>query len=105
MMMGLTSFLFLIVFGQTTTLPSIGVFSEVPIPLLSSIPIIGQALFKQNVFVYLALIGIVVTTVFFYKTEWGINLHAVGEHPQAANSAGLKAVSYTHLRAHETRHD
>lgn len=97
MMMGLTSFLFLIVFGQTTTLPSIDVFSEVSIPLLSSIPIIGQALFKQNVFVYLALIGIIVTTVFFYKTEWGINLHAVGEHPQAANSAGLNVIAIRYL--------
>ena len=89
MVMGLTSFLFLIVFGQTTTLPSCSVFSAVKIPLLSHIPIIGPALFNQNVFVYIALICIVLTAIFFYKTEWGVNLHAVGKHPQAANSAGL----------------
>lgn len=89
MVMGLTSFLFLIVFGQTTTIPSCPMFSEAKIPLLWHIPIIGPALFSQNVFVYIALICIVLTAVFFYKTEWGVNLHAVGEHPQAANSAGL----------------
>ncbi|AET69594.1 putative ABC-type transport system, permease component [Desulfosporosinus orientis DSM 765] len=89
MVMGLTSFLFLIVFGQTTTIPSCAMFNEVRIPLLSDIPIVGPALFNQNIFVYIALAGIVLTAVFFYKTEWGINLHAVGEHPQAANSAGL----------------
>lgn len=89
MVMGLTSFLFLMVFGQTTTLPSCNTFSEVQIPLLWHIPIIGPALFNQNLFVYIALICIVLTAIFFYKTEWGVNLHAVGEHPQAANSAGL----------------
>ncbi|HWQ43364.1 MAG TPA: ABC transporter permease [Desulfosporosinus sp.] len=96
MVMGLTSFLFLIVFGHATTLPSCGVFSEVKIPLLWRIPMIGPALFNQNLFVYIALISIVLTAIFFYKTEWGVNLLAVGEHPQAANSAGLNvfAVRY-----------
>lgn len=88
MMLGLTSFLFLMVFGNATTIPSINVFNEVQIPLLSSIPIIGQVLFNQNIFVYIALISVALT-IFFYRTEWGVNLHAVGEHPQAANSAGL----------------
>ncbi|TGE39229.1 ABC transporter permease [Desulfosporosinus fructosivorans] len=92
MVLGLTSFLFLMVFGQATTIPSCAVLSEVKIPLLWRIPIIGEALFNQNLFVYIALISLVLTAIFFYKTEWGVNLVAVGEHPQAANSAGLNVV-------------
>lgn len=93
MIMGLTSFLFLIVFGQTTTIPACAMFGEVTIPFLSGIPVLGPVLFNQNIFVYIALLGIVLTGVFFYKTEWGINLQAVGEHPQAVNSAGLNVLA------------
>lgn len=97
MIMGLTSFLFLLAFGQTTTIPACAMFSEVAIPFLSGIPVLGPALFNQNIFVYIALLGIVLTGVFFYKTEWGINLQAVGEHPQAANSAGLNVLAIRYL--------
>ena len=97
MVLGLTSFLFLMVFGQATTIPSCAVLSEVKIPLLWRIPMIGEALFNQNLFVYIALISLVLTAIFFYKTEWGVNLVAVGEHPQAANSAGLNVVAVRYL--------
>jgi ABC-type uncharacterized transport system permease subunit len=87
--LGLTSFLFFMAFGQTTELPSCSTITKTGIPLLSRIPIIGAALFNQDYFVYFALLSVAVFYIIFYKTEWGVNLHAVGEHPKAADTAGL----------------
>lgn len=88
--MGLTSFLFLKGFGQSTVLPKLeATTGSIAIPGLSQIPLLGPVLFSQNIFVYLMLVLVVVFMVFFYKTEWGVNLTAVGEHPRAADTAGL----------------
>jgi len=95
--LGLTSFLFLIVFRGATTLPSIDTFSEIPIPLLSRIPVIGPVFFSQNIFVYITIIAIIATSVVFYKTEWGVRLLAVGEHPQAADTVGINVYATRYL--------
>ncbi len=97
LILGLTSFLFLMQFGQTTTLPSIQTIGRMEIPLLSKIPVIGQAFFNQDPFVYMLLLFVVLILVLFYKTEWGVILKAVGENPRSADTAGLnvKKVRYT----------
>jgi simple sugar transport system permease protein len=87
--MGLTSYLFLIVFGKSTTLPQCPTFQSIPLPLLSKIPYFGPVLFQQDIYVYFTIFAVIVTWILFYRTEWGITLHAVGEHPRAADSAGL----------------
>ncbi|MEA5030721.1 MAG: ABC transporter permease [Sphaerochaeta sp.] len=97
--LGLTSFLFLMSFGQTTTLPSTKVLGDLPIPLLSSIPFIGQVLFSQNLFVYLTLGCMVLAHICFYKTDFGVALHAVGEHPIAADTAGLQVHTIRYIAA------
>jgi simple sugar transport system permease protein len=86
---GLTSFLFLLAFGNGSKLPSIQKLKAIRIPLLSDIPFVGQALGNQNIFVYLLYLVIILSCIVMFKTEWGINLIAVGENPKAADSAGL----------------
>ena len=95
--MGLTSYLFLIIFGKSTELPECPVVQAHAIPLLSRIPVLGPVLFNQDIFVYFTLIAVVLSWGIFYKTEWGTVLHAVGEHPRAADSAGISVakVRYT----------
>lgn len=88
--LGLTSFLFLLQFGKTTTLPSIPVLKPIAIPLLSSLPLVGDALFNQDPFVYAVYIITAVMMVIFYQSEWGVVLEAVGEQPRAADSAGIR---------------
>jgi len=43
----------------------------------------------MDIFGYATIVAIVLLCILFYKTEWGISLHAVGEHPRAADTAGL----------------
>ncbi len=65
-------------------------FSRIEIPLLSDIPVIGPVLFNQTFIVYLMFITVAVVAWGLYRTRWGLRLRAVGEHPQAADTVGIK---------------
>ena len=69
--------------GQSELLPNWNV------PVLSTIPFLGKVLFQQNVIVYVALILLVLVEIVLFRTQLGLRIRAVGEHPQAADTAGL----------------
>ena len=65
-------------------------FTRWEIPVLSEIPIIGPVLFNQTFIVYLMYVTIALVAWGLYRTRWGLRLRAVGEHPQAADTVGIK---------------
>ncbi|MDQ0574651.1 ABC transporter permease [Agromyces albus] len=65
-------------------------FDRLPIPVLSEIPIIGPVLFRQTLVVYLMYIAVALVFFGLFYTRWGLRLRAVGEHPQAADTVGIK---------------
>ncbi|MCL2593982.1 MAG: ABC transporter permease [Promicromonosporaceae bacterium] len=65
-------------------------FDSVGIPGLNRIPIIGPALFNQNIIVYIMFIAVVAVWFGLYRTRWGLRTRAVGEHPKAADTVGIK---------------
>lgn len=93
LMLGVTSFLYKLIssgqsYQQVETLPSL------PIPGLSAIPVIGEAFFNRDILTYLLYVLIVVAFFFYRNTNWGLNFIAVGEHPRAAESAGIPVNRY-----------
>jgi simple sugar transport system permease protein len=88
---GLTSFLYSqVLTADPDLLNSPPRFDRLPIPLLSEIPIIGPTLFRQTIVVYLMYIAVAVVFYGLFKTKWGLRVRAVGEHPQAADTVGIK---------------
>ncbi|RUW56428.1 ABC transporter permease, partial [Mesorhizobium sp. M2A.F.Ca.ET.067.02.1.1] len=70
--------------------PSAAVFERVEVPLLSDIPILGPALFSQNVLLYLIYIVLPLGLhSLLFHTRHGLNMRAVGENPAAADAAGI----------------
>lgn len=62
--------------------------SNVRIPGLSSIPILGVALFNQNILVYGSYLAIFLAYVWVFKTRGGLILRGVGEKPAATYVRG-----------------
>ena len=72
-------------------------FGTIKIPVLSDIPVIGNALFNQDIFTYALYVIIIVIAVFFAKTTKGLEFEAIGEHPRAADAAGIPVHKYQYV--------
>lgn len=60
------------------------------VPVLGSIPIIGDLFFKNTyITTYIGFAILIASTIVLYKTRFGLRLRACGEHPQAADSVGI----------------
>jgi simple sugar transport system permease protein len=98
LVIGVTSFLFRQVLSpNAATLNSPPHFPRVPIPVLGDIPLIGPIFFRQTMVVYLLYIAVALVTFALYRTRWGLRVRAVGEHPLAADTVGIK-VNLTRYR-------
>ncbi|MFV2112706.1 ABC transporter permease [Micromonospora sp. LOL_025] len=67
-------------------------FSNWEIPLLSDIPLLGPALFRGNIFLYLGLLLVLVIHIALFRTRWGLRTRSVGEHPTAADTLGVRVL-------------
>jgi general nucleoside transport system permease protein len=95
--LGLTSYLANEFLLQSPTLNSPGRFSNTAIPGLSEVPIVGPVLFRNNIFVYLMIVLVVVIYIGLFRSRWGLRVRAVGEHPRAADTVGIR-VLFTRYR-------
>lgn len=90
LVIGLTNFLFSrLLSPDPATWNSPGRFLSMKIPLLGDIPIIGPVLFNQNVIVYFLYVIVIVVHIALFRSRWGLRVRAVGEHPEAADTAGI----------------
>ncbi len=71
---------------------------DVSIPLLADIPHVGEALFQHNLLIYVAFLLVPIVTFMLKRTTFGMNISAVGENPQAADSLGV-SVAQTRFTA------
>ena len=56
---------------------------------LAHIPFFGPILFQQNVIFYVAIVILIGSHLLLFRTNIGLRIRAVGEHPQAADTAGV----------------
>jgi general nucleoside transport system permease protein len=96
--LGLTNYLLFVQTGGqgVPSLPNSLRLPNVSLGPLSRIPFLGPVLFQQNVIFYLAILILIGIQLLLFRTNIGLRIRAVGEHPLAADTAGVhvRAVRY-----------
>lgn len=85
--------------GQTPFLMDESRFSAITLPLagaLKDVPLLGQLyseiLSGHNLITYVTVALVPLTAWILYKTRFGLRLRAVGENPEAVDTAGISVV-------------
>jgi simple sugar transport system permease protein len=100
LIIGLTGYLYDdLMVPYANTLNSAGTFNAIRIPGLADIPIIGPVLFDSTIFLYLTYLSLALVQVGLFSTRWGLRTRAVGEHPIAADTVGIRvyAIRYRNV--------
>ena len=75
--------------GSTPQLPREQTLPDWNIPVIDRIPILSQLLSGHKPIVYIALLAVPVSYYVLFRTRFGLRLRAVGENPEAADTAGV----------------
>nr|WP_246169154.1 ABC transporter permease [Actinotalea subterranea] len=98
LVIGITNYLFSTVLTQNPqALNNPPRLPTLPIPVLSSIPVIGPVLFNHSIVIYLMYVAVAVLQVMVFRSRWGLRMRSVGEHPKAADTVGIN-VNRTRVR-------
>ena len=62
---------------------------NISIPILSEIPVLGDAIFTNQPIFFMMFVMLAFTHVVMFYTRWGLRTRAVGEHPHAADTLGI----------------
>jgi ABC-type uncharacterized transport system permease subunit len=90
--LGLTSYLVFVLTPAGQGVPSLPGTLHLPVfpwGPLANIPWLGYVLFQQNVIFYVAILILIGAQFLLFRTNIGLRIRAVGEHPQAADTAGV----------------
>lgn len=87
----ITNFLYSAVLGPNSgEFNNPGTLPRLPIPVLSDIPVLGDVLFNQRLTTYLMFVLVPLVWFVLFKTQVGLRIRALGEHPLAADTVGIK---------------
>jgi general nucleoside transport system permease protein len=88
---GATSLIFDASYAESR--PSLATPSELGIPLLEEIPIVGESVFSQHVTVYIGIALAFVIGWILRRTSAGLSIRAAGERPEALDAAGVSVAA------------
>jgi len=88
--LGVTTWLMQVIWGTRGTSPNVNGLKVISIPILKDIPVLGDLLGTHSPLVYIMFITIFAGWFLLFKTPFGLRLRMVGEHPEAADTLGIK---------------
>ena len=80
--------------GDKLTGETVEPLTRIPIPGLNAIPILGRALFDQDLLVYFSYLCVALSWWMLFKTRLGLNIRSMGEAPEVCDSLGLSVLRY-----------
>jgi general nucleoside transport system permease protein len=92
MFLGVPALLSGALFSSTGSTPQLKREYTLPdwrIPVIDRIPLLNQLLSGHKPIVYLALALVPISYLVLFRTRFGLRLRAVGENPEAADTAGI----------------
>ncbi len=89
---GLSAFM-----GMEYTSVALKGVSELNIPILGEIPILGRLVFSYDILIYLSLVLMAAIMWFLYKTRAGLILRAIGESPKSGHALGFSVIGIRYL--------
>jgi simple sugar transport system permease protein len=95
--MGATAYMSQVIWGSRGASDSVTGIKAVTIPLLRQVPVLGPILGKHSPLVYVMLAATAASYVLLFKTPLGLRIRAVGEHPTAAETAGIDVIRIKYL--------
>jgi simple sugar transport system permease protein len=87
--LGFTAYMSQVIWGSRGASESVQGLPVMPIPLVKDIPIVGDIIGAHTPLVYLMAIVVVLSYIVLFRTPIGLRIRAVGEHPAAADTAGI----------------
>ena len=64
----------------------------IEIPILSQIPYVGTALFKQDIVFYLSIVLVIAVNWFLFRSRAGLKIRAIGDNHDSAHALGVGVI-------------
>lgn len=94
-MLASASYTYRALYGSSATIQTVNGYGPISVPLLTDLPVVGPALFGQSPLFYFTVLLVAAASWLLFRTPFGLALRGVGEHPRAADAAGI---SVTRMR-------
>lgn len=95
--MGFTAYMSQIIWGSRGASESVQGLDPISVPILKDIPFLGDIIGTHSPLVYVMILVTVASYVVLFKTPIGLRIRAVGEHPTAAETAGIDVIRMKYL--------
>ena len=88
----LSYFIIKMLLPESTSPPKIVPFQNIDVPMLSSLPFLGEALFSHTPLTYTAFLVVPIIMYVLYRTPWGLAMRIAGENPVALEAQGIDVI-------------
>lgn len=88
----LSYFIIKMLLPESTSPPKIVPFQNIDVPMLSSLPFLGEALFSHTALTYAAFVIVPIIIYLLYRTPWGLAMRIAGENPVALEAQGIDVI-------------
>ncbi len=97
--LGITGYLFVDTYGDAGTPGNVAAYGipDVHLRFLQGWPFLGGIFGQLNLMIWLSFVLLVATSIFVFRTPFGLRLRSVGEHPRAAETVGVSVYRVRYL--------